>query len=122
VRGVFATCVWPPAAGSEPDGYAAVTATTRPGPGAYEATDATQVDVITGTCQSFRLTYREAFMGNSSLLHVTGSLGMVTSQDAPGKPYSEALGFPTSPKNLYVVRSGHIALVDASCASPPGGR
>jgi hypothetical protein len=61
-------------------------------------------------------------MGHSSLLHIAGSLGTVTSQDAPGKPYTKDLGFHASPKHLYFVRSSHIGPVDAACTLLPGGR
>lgn len=117
VRRVFASCAWPPGPGAHPDGYAATTVKTLPGPGTNEATDATQVDQISGTCQSFRLTYRKAFMGSSSLLHATASAGTVTSQDTPGKPYTKNLGFRISPHDLYFVRSGVIGLIDAECGS-----
>ncbi len=113
--GVFATCAWPPGLGAERDGYAAITLNTRPGPGAYEATDATEVDEVGGTCQSFRLTYQQDFMGDQHIRRLTGVLGMVTRQDATGKPYSRGLGFHASPKHLYYVHNASIMLVDATC-------
>ncbi|GAA3431019.1 hypothetical protein [Kutzneria kofuensis] len=116
----YNSCAWPAPSFADADGFTQINVVTVAGPGEYEASDATEVDRITGPCREFRLTYDFGYQGE--LQHkapFTAPPGMVTDLDQPGSNWSPgvtALSFYPSRNEVDVVHNGHNIVSDVACS------
>lgn len=62
-QSTFASCTWPPAPGSDPDGFGTITVTEADGPGDAEASGRDFADRIESSCRRLRLAYSFSSMG-----------------------------------------------------------
>lgn len=111
-------CKWPPSAYSQADGYSEVVVDDVPGPGTYEATDATHVDRIATACAKVELAYTYQNMGaDEHQAPFTVSTGeIVTVAGTPWVRDSPApLPFYPQRGEMDVVRNGKYRLDGALC-------
>jgi hypothetical protein len=116
----FVSCAWPPLPYTDADGFAEITAETRSRPDESEASGASSVDRIIGSCHTFTLSYDFGYQGD--LQHrppFNAPTGLITSLDAPGSPWppgASALDFYPGRNEVAVIHNSHNGIADAKCA------
>jgi len=117
---LFLSCSWPPAPGADSDGYRRI-AVTYGSTSEPESSDASGYDLISGDCKTYELTYSFGAQGDHALLPTFEvDEGVVTQQDAPGKPFSitgvQLGGVPyPGPGEVVYLRNGNESIASVAC-------
>jgi hypothetical protein len=117
--GIFASCIWPPVPGADPDGYTAVSNTLVSLPG-FDATADTQVRRITGPCSRFEFKFTYGHMGDMTRLPplVISPDSVIQISYTTPAPYDPSkLPFYPNRGEVDVVQGDNLILDYAGCVS-----
>lgn len=113
-------CAWPPATGSDPDGYLEISYHTVEGPGDSEASGAVWATRISAPCDPVWLSYSTASMGAQGRLEP-----FAASADTLVTPYGELwdgmrseLSFYPDRDEVVVIHNSKVILDDVDCSRP----
>jgi hypothetical protein len=90
-----------------------------PGPGTNSASDSDVADFIDSNCRVLTLRYEFGFQGQYQFLASFNiAVGMVTSEDHPGQPWTGQAPSPyPTPSQVVYIHNDNQVITAASCSS-----